>query len=252
MKFTWNKIELWKMGYWVDMRSGRTSPVTTFTRPKPGIASTVLRTIVGFLYKVHHTTPIPRCRNRIKRTSWTNRDVTGTWRTRRAWLQQFKGSGTKIGKWFAFSDEVYFPRVDNHADQDVTFQHGIGRGSEHHVLEVKLITLYFPPSNYYHGEDRFSACFNKSWRHHLEDYKEGDKLIPYQIVAEYKGPELGVTTTLPWMQPWVMHSALSSVITLLRKMYWSLLPRIFWEPMTPVVVASGGHSPLQLIDKEGK
>ncbi len=50
-----------------------------------------------------------------------------------------------------------------------------------------------------------SAYFNpKAAELALTDYKEGDKLIPYQVVAQYKGSELvGMTyeQLLPWVNP---------------------------------------------------
>ena len=38
----------------------------------------------------------------------------------------------------------------------------------------------------------------------LEDYKPGDKLIPYKVIAEYKGPDLvgmEYEQLIPWVNP---------------------------------------------------
>lgn len=55
------------------------------------------------------------------------------------------------------------------------------------------------------AESRMSAYFNpKAAELSLSDYKEGDKLIPYEVVAQYKGSELAGMTyeqLLPWVNP---------------------------------------------------
>ena len=73
-------------------------------------------------------------------------------------------------------------------------------------MEVKTYNPYtFRPVTLILAKDRFSAYFNKKAEDiALGDYKEGDKLIPYEIVAEYQGPELeGIRyeQLLPWMTP---------------------------------------------------
>ena len=52
---------------------------------------------------------------------------------------------------------------------------------------------------------RMAALFNpKAEGLAIEDYKEGDKLIPYKVIAEFKGSELaGVeyNQLMPWVRP---------------------------------------------------
>lgn len=55
------------------------------------------------------------------------------------------------------------------------------------------------------AKDRMSAFFNaKAAEIAMEDYKQGDKLIPYQVVAEYSGADLvdvNYTQLIDWVQP---------------------------------------------------
>ena len=55
------------------------------------------------------------------------------------------------------------------------------------------------------GKDRLDAYFNpKAADLKLEDYKEGDKLVPFRIVGEWKGSELAgmkYEQLIPWVNP---------------------------------------------------
>ncbi len=55
------------------------------------------------------------------------------------------------------------------------------------------------------AKDLVSALFNpKAAELALEDYKEGDKLVPYRVVAEWKGAELAgmhYEQLIPWVNP---------------------------------------------------
>ena len=55
------------------------------------------------------------------------------------------------------------------------------------------------------GKDRLDAYFNpKAAELALEDYKVGDKLVPFKIVAEWKGTELNgmkYEQLTPWVNP---------------------------------------------------
>ncbi len=45
---------------------------------------------------------------------------------------------------------------------------------------------------------------NKAADLQLEDYKPGDKLIPFKVIAEYKGAELSgmeYEQLIPWVKP---------------------------------------------------
>ena len=81
---------------------------------------------------LHDTTLFPGCRNRIKHAR-----VEPTGMLPGCEGHDMRGSiqsdpGRKIGKIIRFQRRSIFHRVDNHP-LDVTFQHGIGRGTEHHV-----------------------------------------------------------------------------------------------------------------------
>ncbi len=53
------------------------------------------------------------------------------------------------------------------------------------------------------AKERLAAYFNPAGAElPLEDYKAGDKVVPYRIVGEYKGPEL-VGMRYEQLQPWV-------------------------------------------------
>ena len=55
------------------------------------------------------------------------------------------------------------------------------------------------------GKDRLDAYFNpKAADLKLEDYKEGDKLVPFRVVGEWKGSELAgmkYEQLIPWVNP---------------------------------------------------
>ena len=106
------------------------------------------------------------------------------------------------------------------------------------------------------AKDRFSAYFNKKAEGiALEDYKEGDKLIPYQIVAEYKGPELeGIRyeQLLPWMRPMgdAFRVILGDYVTTEDGTGIVHIAPTFGADDDRVAKVAG-IAPLQLIDKEG-
>lgn len=73
-------------------------------------------------------------------------------------------------------------------------------------LEIKTYNPYtFQPITVIIAEERFNSFFNKKAESiALEEYKEGDKLIPYRIVNRFKGPDLeGIRyeQLIPWMKP---------------------------------------------------
>ncbi len=73
-------------------------------------------------------------------------------------------------------------------------------------LKVRTFNQYTgEPTTVILAKDRLSAYFNpKAADLNMEDYKEGDKLIPYQVIKEYKGTDLeGVSyrQLMPWVKP---------------------------------------------------
>ena len=111
----------------------------------------------------------------------------------------------KSEKLFAHSDEVYFTAWTT-TPWTLPSNTALAVGPAITYVEVKTYNPYtFRPVTLILAKDRFSAYFNKKAEDiALGDYKEGDKLIPYEIVAEYQGPELeGIRyeQLLPWMTP---------------------------------------------------
>ena len=162
----------------------------------------------------------------------------------------------KSEKLFAFSDEVYFTAWTT-TPWTLPSNTALAVGPNITYLEVKTYNPYtFRPVTIIMAKDRFSAYFNKKAEGiTLEDYKEGDKLIPYQIVAEYKGPELeGIRyeQLLPWMQPMgdAFRVILGDYVTTEDGTGIVHIAPTFGADDDRVAKVAG-IAPLQLIDKEG-
>ena len=205
MKFTreWEDLTN-KMGYWVDM----SNPYITYDNRYIETLWYLLKQLYekGFLYKGYTIQPYSPAAGTGLSTHELNqpgcyRDVKDT-----TCVAQFKViRDEKSEKLFAFSDEVYFTAWTT-TPWTLPSNTALAVGPNITYLEIKTYNPYtFRPVTIIMAKDRLSAYFNKKAEGiALEDYKEGDKLIPYQIVAEYKGPELeGIRyeQLLPWMQP---------------------------------------------------
>ena len=204
MKFTreWEDLTN-KMGYWVDM----SNPYITYDNRYIETLWYLLKQLYekGFLYKGYTIQPYSPAAGTGLSTHELNqpgcyRDVKDT-----TCVAQFKViRDEKSEKLFAFSDEVHFTAWTT-TPWTLPSNTALAVGPNITYLEVKTYNPYtFRPVTIIMAKDRFSAYFNKKAEGlALEDYKEGDKLIPYQIVAEYKGPEFVTSNFFPGCDLWV-------------------------------------------------
>ena len=256
MKFTreWEDLTN-KMGYWVDM----SNPYITYDNRYIETLWYLLKQLYekGFLYKGYTIQPYSPAAGTGLSTHELNqpgcyRDVKDT-----TCVAQFKViRDEKSEKLFAFSDEVHFTAWTT-TPWTLPSNTALAVGPNITYLEVKTYNPYtFRPVTIIMAKDRFSAYFNKKAEGiALEDYKEGDKLIPYQIVAEYKGPELeGIRyeQLLPWMQPMgdAFRVILGDYVTTEDGTGIVHIAPTFGADDDRVAKVAG-IAPLQLIDKEG-
>lgn len=205
MKFTkeWEDLTS-KMGYWVDMKN----PYITYDNRYIETLWFLLKQLYekGFLYKGYTIQPYSPAAGTGLSTHELNqpgcyRDVKDT-----TCVAQFKVvRNEKSEKLFANSDTVYFLAWTT---TPWTLPSNTALAVGPHIA-YQLVKTYNPytyePITVVLAKDRFNAYFNaKAKDIALEDYKAGDKLIPYRVVAEFTGPELeGIRyeQLLPWMQP---------------------------------------------------
>ncbi len=205
MKFTkeWEDLTS-KMGYWVDMQN----PYITYDNRYIETLWFLLKQLYekGFLYKGYTIQPYSPAAGTGLSTHELNqpgcyRDVKDT-----TCVAQFKVvRDEKSEKLFTDSDAVYFLAWTT-TPWTLPSNTALAVGPHIGYLVVKTYNQYtYEPITVVLAKDRFNAYFNaKAKDLPLEDYKAGDKLIPYRVVAEFAGPELeGIRyeQLLPWMQP---------------------------------------------------
>ena len=205
MKFTkeWDDLTQ-KMGYWVDMKN----PYITYDNRYIETLWYLLKKLYdkGFLYKGYTIQPYSPAAGTGLSTHELNqpgcyRDVKDT-----TCVAQFKVvRDAKSEKLFAESDTVYFLAWTT-TPWTLPSNTALAVGPNITYYVVKTYNPYtYLPITVVLAKDRFNAYFNpKAEGIALEDYKEGDKLIPYQKIAEFKGPELeGISyeQLMPWMRP---------------------------------------------------
>lgn len=205
MKFTkeWEDLTQ-KMGYWVDMKN----PYITYDNRYIETLWFLLKKLYnkGFLYKGYTIQPYSPAAGTGLSTHELNqpgcyRDVKDT-----TCVAQFKViKNEKSAKLFVDTDTVYFLAWTT-TPWTLPSNTALAVGPNITYLVVKTYNPYtFAPETVILAKDRFAAYFSpKAENIPLEDYKEGDKLIPYKVVAEFKGPELeGIRyeQLLPWMKP---------------------------------------------------
>lgn len=205
MKFTkeWEDLTH-KMGYWVDM----SNPYITYDNRYIETLWYLLKKLYdkGFLYKGYTIQPYSPAAGTGLSTHELNqpgcyRDVKDT-----TCVAQFKViRDEKSEKLFTTSDTVYFTAWTT-TPWTLPSNTALAVGPNITYYVVKTYNPYtYLPVTVVLAKDRFSAYFNpKAESIALEDYKEGDKLIPYRIVGEFKGTELeGIRyeQLMPWMKP---------------------------------------------------
>lgn len=256
MKFTreWEDLTD-KMGYWVNMED----PYITYDNRYIETLWYLLKQLYekGFLYKGYTIQPYSPAAGTGLSTHELNqpgcyRDVKDT-----TCVAQFKVvRDEKSEKLFAHGDEVYFTAWTT-TPWTLPSNTALAVGPTITYLEVKTYNPYtFRPITVIMAKDRFSAYFNKKAEDiALGDYKEGDKLIPYEVVAEYKGTDLEgmrYEQLLPWMKP------MGDAFRVILGDYVSTEDGTGIVHIAPTfgadddrVAKVAGIAPLMLIDKEG-
>ena len=204
MKFTkeWEDLTQ-KMGYWVDMKN----PYITYDNRYIETLWFLLKKLYekGFLYKGYTIQPYSPAAGTGLSTHELNqpgcyRDVKDT-----TCVAQFKVvRGEKSEKLFAASDTVYFLAWTT-TPWTLPSNTALAVGPNITYYVVKTYNPYtYLPVTVVLAKDLFNSYFNpKAEGLTLEDYKPGDKLIPYQKVGEFKGSELeGIRyeQLMPWMK----------------------------------------------------
>ncbi len=204
MKFTkeWEDLTQ-KMGYWVDMKN----PYITYDNRYIETLWFLLKKLYekGFLYKGYTIQPYSPAAGTGLSTHELNqpgcyRDVKDT-----TCVAQFKAvRDEKSEKLFAASDTVYFLAWTT-TPWTLPSNTALAVGPNITYYVVKTYNPYtYLPVTVVLAKDLFNSYFNpKAEGLTLEDYKPGDKLIPYQKVGEFKGSELeGIRyeQLMPWMK----------------------------------------------------
>lgn len=181
-----------KMGYWVDLDN----PYITFEKDYMETLWHLLKKFYdkGLLYKGYTIQPYspaagtglsshelnqPGCYRDVKDTSLTG---------------QFKIKGTENDYLLAWTTTPWTLPANS----------GIAVGEKIEYVKVKTFNPYtFLPVNVILAKDRMDAYFSSKAKDlKVEDYKPGDKLIPYEIVDTFPGKKL-VGTKYEQLMPYV-------------------------------------------------
>lgn len=172
-----------KMGYWVDLDD----PYITFDKKYIETLWSLLKRLYdkGLLYKGYTIQPYsPAAGTGLSshelNQPGTYQDVKDTTIT-----AMFKAEGTENDYFLAWTTTPWTLAANN----------GLAVGAGIKYVKVKTFNQYtFEPIHVILAKDRMTAYFNaKAKDLKLEDYKAGDKLIPYEVVGEYTGKELAGT-----------------------------------------------------------
>lgn len=169
-----------KMGYWVDLDN----PYITFERDYIETLWSLLKKLYdkGLLYKGYTIQPYsPAAGTGLSshelNQPGTYKDVKDTSIT-----AMFRLEGTENDFFLAWTTTPWTLPANN----------GLAVGANIDYVKVKTFNQYtFQPINVILAKDRVSAYFNSKAKDiKLADYKEGDKLIPYEVVESFKGKDL--------------------------------------------------------------
>jgi len=172
-----------KMGYWVDLDN----PYVTFERDYIETLWSMLKKLYdkGLLYKGYSIQPYsPAAGTGLSSAELnmpgTYQDVKDTSLT-----AQFKIAGTENDYILAWTTTPWTLPANN----------GLAVGAGVEYVKVRTFNQYTHlPINVILAKDRVSYYFNaKAKDLKIEDYKPGDKLIPYEIIDSFKGRDLAGT-----------------------------------------------------------
>ena len=206
MKFTREWEDLTKrMGYWVDMGE----PYITYDNRYIETLWYLLKRLFdkGLLYKGYTIQPYSPAAGTGLSTHELNqpgcyRNVKDT-----TCVALFRAVRNEVSeKLFVGGDEEVFFTAWTTTPWTLPSNTALAVGPGITYLEVRTFNPYtYEPLTLILAKDRFDAYFNKKAEGlALEDYKAGDKLIPYEVVAEFKGTELEgmrYEQLFPWMRP---------------------------------------------------
>lgn len=172
-----------KMGYWVDLDN----PYVTFEKDYIETLWSMLKKLYdkGLLYKGYSIQPYsPAAGTGLSSAELnmpgTYQDVKDTSMT-----AQFKVAGTDNDFILAWTTTPWTLPANN----------GLAVGAGVEYVKVRTFNQYTHlPINVILAKDRVSYYFNaKAKDLKIEDYKPGDKLVPYEIVESFKGRDLAGT-----------------------------------------------------------
>ena len=181
MKFKdeWDDLTV-KMGYWVDLDD----PYITFDKKYIETLWHLLKKLhdKDLLYKGYTIQPYsPAAGTGLSshelNQPGTYKDVKDTSLT-----AQFKVAGTANDYFLAWTTTPWTLAANN----------ALGVGANITYVKVRTFNTYtFEPVHVILAKDRMNAYFNpKAADLKIEDYKAGDKLIPFEVVEELKGKDL--------------------------------------------------------------
>ncbi len=169
-----------KMGYWVDLDD----PYITFKKEYIESVWNLLQKFYdkGLLYKGYTIQPYSPAAGTGLSSHELNQPGTYKMVKDTTIAAQFKIEGTENDYFLAWTTTPWTLPANN----------GLAVGKEIAYVKVATFNQYtFAPVNVILAKDRVSAYFNqKAADLKLEDYRPGDKLIPFEIIQEFKGKEL--------------------------------------------------------------
>lgn len=210
MRFTsqWDELTV-KMGYWVDLEN----PYITYENNYIESLWHILKTFhaKGLLYKGHTIQPYspaagtglsshelnqPGCYQDVKDTS-----VVAQFRVKGLESRVFKTDNSKL-----LTDNYFLAWTTT--PWTLPSNSALAVGEKIVYVIVKTFNPYtFAPVNVILAKDLLGKYFSEKVKEiRLEDYKEGDKLIPFEVLAECTGKDL-VGTTYEQLMPYVQPSA---------------------------------------------
>ncbi|MDH5399308.1 MAG: isoleucine--tRNA ligase, partial [Cyclobacteriaceae bacterium] len=168
------------MGYWVDLKD----PYVTFDAKYMESVWYLLKALYdkGLLYRGYTIQPYSPAAGTGLSSHELNQP--GTYKNVKdtTVAAQFKVAGTENDYFLAWTTTPWTLAANN----------ALAVGHNIKYIKVSTFNPYtFQPVNVILAKDRVSAYFNDKAREiKLSDYQPGDKLVPFEVVGEYKGSEL--------------------------------------------------------------
>ena len=169
-----------KMGYWVDLDD----PYITFDKKYIETLWSLLKQLYDkdLLYKGYTIQPYSPAAGTGLSSHELNQPGTYQEVKDTTITAMFKVEGSENDFFLAWTTTPWTLAANN----------GLAVGAGIKYVKVKTFNQYtFEPINVILAKDRINSYFNaKAKELKLEDYKPGDKLIPYEVIEEYTGRDL--------------------------------------------------------------